>query len=168
MPTPPTPERLRRSPFRPAPGPLFALLPSLIAGLFAGLFVGLGCAGQVEGEVLADPFRVAIQDGNLDAARALAKDMLAADPGNAKAAARLRDVDVLELLERGRRLDFEHQPQAALDEFLKAQALDPANPTVQVWIAKTRRELAELWLDVANDLSGDADLDHAEIGRAHV
>jgi len=59
---------------------------------------------------------------------------------------------VILVLESGRRTLFAGDALSALREFEQAHRLAPEDETVQAWITKVRSQLAEEWLDVAQNL----------------
>ena len=128
--------------------------------LGALLILGLSCA-STDNQGEQDLFRTAVAEGRLADAETLAQAALVEDPEDSVALRNLRDIEVMLHIEQARRLTFDGRPQTALDVLLMAQGIDPENPMLQVWVAKTRRQLAGEWLEVAQSLSGDAELQQA-------
>lgn len=103
-----------------------------------------------------------VQSGYYEKAYDLAEEQAREKPRDAQAQQTFAEMSVIVELERGRRTLFEGHAEDALHIFEGAQVLDPANATVASWIAKTRRQLAENWLDVGQNLTGNEQLNQAE------
>lgn len=139
--------------FRTVPGPLAASL---------GLLVPLLCAcrasqGQSEEQIVS-----AVRHGRYTEAMEKARALREANPGDARARALEIDTQVAYLLDQGREEVFRGDLTRGLEIFERAQALAPGQATVASWIAKTRAQLADHWLDVAADSTGPEHLDDAE------
>ncbi|MFT5291272.1 MAG: hypothetical protein ACI8QS_001075 [Planctomycetota bacterium] len=128
--------------------------------LIAGLLIGTGCA-MTDHKGDQDLFAKAVQEGRFWDAEELAQAALERDAADPVAIRNMRDVEVMMHIEQARRLTFEGRPKIALDVLLAAQGIDGENPALQVWVAKTRRQLAGEWLELARSLSGDAQLSQA-------
>jgi len=126
-------------------GPLWALLAVLPA-----------CAGKAQ--QAEDDVYVAIQHGNYAMALDRAQRRAEANPGDARAQALYRDAQVSYLLDQGREEVFHGDLTRGLGFFERALEVAPANATVQVWIQKTRAQLATHWLDQAAELKGPEQL----------
>jgi tetratricopeptide (TPR) repeat protein len=103
-----------------------------------------------------------VQSGEYVRAFDLAEREAGEDPENVGAQDTLAEMRVILELERGRRMLFAGEDSEALLVFEGARQLDPGNPTVAIWIEKTRRQLAERWLDAAQGLTGNDQLEQAE------
>ncbi|MEW6071815.1 MAG: hypothetical protein AB1726_04365 [Planctomycetota bacterium] len=131
----------------PAPLPLLALL------ALAACRAATTREATVSELAREGRFAAAYEQAELEAARA---------PSDPAAQAMLVRMRVVLILERGRRLLFAGSPAEALALFEDGLALDPGNRTVESWIAKTKRQLAEEWLDTAQELASVSRFDAAK------
>lgn len=126
----------------------------LAAALLAG-----ACAAErrdVRTEV-----RDLVNHGRFDEAVRVSADAAARASGDADLARLHRDATVAWLLEQGRRASFEDRDEDALELFESARSLDPESPQVADWIQKTKRKIADRWLDMALELHAKDDIDAA-------
>lgn len=72
------------------------------------------------------------------------------------------------MLDQARQALFDEEPEEALAILERAEAERPGHPMVELWTAKVRSQLAEEWLDRANDhlASGQLDLAGAAFERS--
>lgn len=97
-----------------------------------------------------------VTHGRYEEAVREAADLAAKNPGDQAAQQLHRAATVAYMLEEGRRLTFRDEDTQALQIFLDAQKVDPESRTVLAWIEKTRRKLAQRWLEAALELhAGD-------------
>lgn len=138
---------------RTVPGPLAASL---------GLLVPLLCACQASQGASEEQIVSAVRHGRYSEALEQARALTEANPGDERVRALEIDTQVAYLLDQGRGEVFRGDLTRGLEIFQRAQALAPGHPTVASWIAKTRAQLADHWLDVAADSTGPEHLDEAE------
>lgn len=105
----------------------------------------------------------AVHAGQFAAALEHAKRLAEANPRDVLAQQLYRDAQVAYILDRGRDEVFHGDLTRALALFDQARSLAPEHPTVMAWIAKTRSQLAEQWLDKAVELTAPEQLDEAEL-----
>ncbi len=72
-----------------------------------------------------------------------------------------RRATVALLLERGRRLTLDDSDVEALRLFQQASELAPDSPEVASWVDKTRRKLADRWLQVGLELHSSGEIEAA-------
>jgi tetratricopeptide (TPR) repeat protein len=131
---------------------------SHLSSLLALLALLVACQGSGRNEGVASMIR----HGRYADALEVAREDAAEDPDDEHAQALYRDSQVAFLLDLGRSDVFDRQAEQGLPYFYRAYELDPSNTAVQGWIVKTRRQLAEEWLDKAAELTAPEDLDQAE------
>lgn len=105
----------------------------------------LGCAAppvkpedEIDDLVAHGHFAAAVQKADAESR---------AHPDDARAQSLHRLASVAYLLEQGRRLTFEGQDDEALARFEQAHQIEPDSREVQSWIDKTKRKLAETWVE---------------------
>ena len=143
--------RMNTNHFRPSPR---ALVPALLG---VAALLGSCRSNTVESVTVGG----LVRDGQYAEAFALAERQALANPKDAEAQDLYAEMQVIMVLERGRRLLFAGSPTEALALFKDGLALDPDNETVQAWILKTELQLAEEWLDLAQELASVAELNKA-------
>lgn len=137
--------------FRPTPATRTTLLLSL--AFWAG-----ACSGPLRKQPTVEWH---LRHMQYEEAVRLAAKEAQARPNDAKAQDWYRRASVALLLERGRRLTLEDQDVEALRAFQEAQSLAPDSPEIAAWVDKTRRKLADRWLQVALDLHSTSDIEAA-------
>lgn len=109
------------------------------------LGLALGCAAQpVKPE---DEVNHMVAHGQFAAAVERAEERSRAHPDDERAQSTYRLASVAYLLEQGRRATFKGQDAEALGFFEQAQTIEPDSKEVASWIDKTRRKLAETWVE---------------------
>lgn len=109
-----------------------------------------------------------VQHGRYEKALELAKEELARRPDDPEAQELLLQTQVASTMGRGRKALFAGQEEVALQLFYQALALDPQNPHAATWIRKTRNQLADRWLDRAQGLSIETELEEAQLAYEKV
>lgn len=135
-------------------GPPRAALLLLLATCSHGL---LGCAstsGSTEVER-------ALVDGRYAEAVELASAWRDREQDNAAALDAHKRASAAYLLDRGRSALFAGREEEALTDFEAALEILPADPVLDSWRTKARRELAERWLDSAVELAARDELEGA-------
>lgn len=132
-------------PSRPAPG----------AALLA-LGLAFGCAGQPAKP--EDEINDLVAHGQYAAAVQQAEARSRAHPDDAHAQALHRMASVAYLLEQGRRLTFDGRDDEALALFEQARTIEPDSREVESWIDKTKRKLAETWVERGLEFHAKDDL----------
>ncbi|MBI5364271.1 MAG: hypothetical protein HZA53_13915 [Planctomycetes bacterium] len=108
--------------------------------------------GTVEWLIVHGRFQEAV-----DRAAAKAKD----HPGDEQAQRTYREAQFAQMLESGRRLSFADRDLEALDLFRRATELAPDRNEAVTWIEKTRRKLAEHFLEIGLEAHASDKLDEA-------
>lgn len=130
----------------------------LLSGLLAAVVLS-ACRGSGHNdEAVASMIRHGRYADALEAARLEASE----NPDDPRAQALYRDCQVAYLLDLGRNSVFEGDSAEGLVFLYQAYEIDPSNRAVQDWILKTRRQLADEWLDRAALLTAPENLDQAE------
>ncbi len=102
-----------------------------------------------------------VKNGEYARALRAAERNASAAPGDQRAQEILRKAKVAYLLQETRLTLFEGDPAGALALVEAAAEIDPGDPTVATWTLKIKRQLAEEWLDAANDLSASGKVEDA-------
>lgn len=134
------------------------ILPCARLCLAVAYTVGLciGCAAeQVRPE---DQISDLVQHGDYAVAVQKAEALTRERPSDARAQALHREASVAYLLEQGRRLTFKDQDVEALARFDEAQRIEPKAPEITAWIDKTKRKLADTWVERGLELHAKQDL----------
>jgi tetratricopeptide (TPR) repeat protein len=103
----------------------------------------------------------ALVDGRYAEAVELASAWRAREPHDAAALDTHKRASVAYLLDRGRSALFAGREEEALADFEAALEILPAEPVLESWRTKARRELAERWLDSAIELAARDELQAA-------
>jgi len=102
-----------------------------------------------------------VRRGHYGQAVRLAEEGVREAPDDGRALDRLRNARVSYLLQQARTTLFGGDANGALDVLGSAAEVDPGNPVVAMWTRKVKGQLAEEWLDTANELSSGRDLEDA-------
>ncbi len=102
-----------------------------------------------------------VRHGRYEKAVEVAREELDRRPDDPAAREVYRQAQVAYVMSQGRLALFDGQDELALDLFYQALALDEQNPHAATWIRKTRNQLAERWLDQAQGLSSETELEEA-------
>lgn len=137
--------------------PSFLARPAL--ALTSVWFLCAGCGTQSNS--VSDDVRRLVDHGHFEEAVRKSADAAADAPGNAELEALHREATVALLLERGRRLTFDDQDEEALTLFEKAVATLPESKEAGDWLAKTKRKLAERWMNMALELHAKDEIEAA-------
>lgn len=125
-------------------------------------------SGATEAGEISDLVRHGDYEAALDRAQQLAR----ARPDNREAQNLYRDTQIHEMLSRCRQLVFDGHSEEGLAILHEAFDLDSQNPVVVSWYQKIRMQLAEDWLNKANELRNSDQLDEArrayEVSLAYV
>ncbi len=122
------------------------------------LVVAAGCrSASIDNEV-----DLLIKGGQYDAALNLAAEKAEGRPNDPGVQHVYRRALVSNLLARGRTATFDDDDRVALAHFNRALEIAPDNPVVQAWVDKTKRKLADTWLDTAYERNNSNDLEGAE------
>jgi tetratricopeptide (TPR) repeat protein len=135
---------MHRTPPRPIRSPRAAVCASLALAAFGAL--GAACKSEPEKPVVS--IRSLVQHGRFDEALQRASDEVKAHPDDAEIQRVHRDVSLAWLMEQGRRLTFLDKDVEALEMFYEAQKLAPDRAEPTTWLEKTRRKIAESWLEL--------------------
>lgn len=109
-----------------------------------------------------------VQHGRYAKAQELAREEVARRPEDPGARRVLQQTEVAGLLHLGRTALFDGDAELALELFYRALARDPESPHAATWIRKTRNQIAEQWLDVAQAHTSEADLESARLAYEKV
>jgi len=122
------------------------------------------CAGSGrKAETPAEVERL-VRGGQFEAALVLADRLAAAAPNDGERAALRREALVALLLERGRRLSFADQDDAALEQLDAALAVDPASEVAAAWRARVIAKLSERWLSIGREAHASSEFEAAMAG----
>lgn len=114
-----------------------------VVALLAG-----GCSASGEGrrrDGSVSELRELVRNGQFEAAVLRADELAAANQGNQAFADARRDTLVALMLERARRLSFDDQDDAALEQAEAALDLDPASGAAEAWRQRIIDKLSHVW-----------------------
>jgi tetratricopeptide (TPR) repeat protein len=132
--------------------------PTLVLLAALGALAGCRAAGR------ADPYRHVndlVRRERFEEAVRFAADEARRNPRDEGLDELHRGASVAWHLEQGRRLTFEDQDADALASFEAALALAPDSEVVRSWVDKTRRKLADRWLNFGFELHANDSLEAA-------
>jgi hypothetical protein len=151
--------------------------PSRTGIFFAALSCGLvvmplasSCA--ISGATATSEISDLVRHGDYEAALDRAQQLVRARPDDMEVRNLYRDTRIHEMLSRCRQLVFAGHSEEGLAILHEAFDLDAQNPVVVSWYQKIRIQLAEDWLNRANELRNSDELDEArrayEVSLAYV
>ncbi len=136
----------------------------------ACLAVALGCltACASSGKRVETPAEVErlVQNGRFEEALALADRIAAARPEDTEGVQLRQEALVALLLERGRRLSFADQDEAALEQVDAALALDPESEPAKAWRSRLIMKLSVRWFNIGREAHARSEFEAAMAGYA--
>jgi tetratricopeptide (TPR) repeat protein len=133
----------------------FLTAPTL-AALIVALGLGISCATTEAAP--AEHVNELVTHGQFAAAVREADAYRRNHPGDAHAESLHRLASVAYLLDQGRRLTFQGNDVEALALFQQARDIEPESPEVASWVDKTKRKLAETWVERGLELHAKEEL----------
>lgn len=119
----------------------------------------LACSATDEAQI--DEVGWLINRGRYDEALQVAERLQRRHPDDAEHRETYRLATVAWLLDRGREASFANDDDVAMDYFVRAREIAPEQQVVQAWIEKTNGKLTSRWLDDAQEMLAEDNLEGA-------